>query len=96
MGDLKAKNMMHTITEVDVKSGAIMARNAYNVSFRERVAFFDVDETVRTITCDRTEFIGRNGTMANPDAVSYTHLDVYKRQGDSNAKYGGARSTVIK
>lgn len=74
LGDLKAKNMMHTITEVDVKSGAIMARNAYNVSFRERVAFFDVDETVRTITCDRTEFIGRNGTMANPDAMIRSRL----------------------
>ena len=74
LGDLRAKSMMHTITEVDLRSGAILARNAYNTAFNNRVAFFDVDDTNRTFTTDRSEFIGRNGTLLNPDAMSRSRL----------------------
>ena len=45
-------------------SGALFARNAYNTEFAERVAFLDVDEPTRTVTGDRSEFIGRNGSLA--------------------------------
>ena len=33
------------------------------------IAFFDVDDATRTVTGDRTEFLGRNGTLANPAAM---------------------------
>ena len=65
LGDLRPKSAMHVITEIDPKSGAIFARNPYNTEFPDRTAFFDVDETTRTITGDRTEFLGRNGTLAS-------------------------------
>ena len=74
LGDLRAKTLMHTITEIDIRSGAITARNAYNSGFANKVAFFDVNETNKTITTDRSEFIGRNGTLANPDAMSRSRL----------------------
>ncbi|MFT3911611.1 MAG: glucoamylase family protein [Ferruginibacter sp.] len=74
LGDLRAKTAMHTITELDKRSGAILARNAYNTEFDSRVAFFDVDDIGRTFTADRSEFIGRNGTLANPDAMNRTRL----------------------
>ena len=74
LGDLRAKTIMHTISEVDVRNGAIIARNAYSSSFGGRVAFFDVEDSSRTITTDRSEFIGRNGTMANPDAMLRSRL----------------------
>ena len=45
-------------------SGALFARNPYNTEFADRVAFFDVDDPTRTLTGDRTEFLGRNGTLA--------------------------------
>ncbi len=35
---------MHVVTEIDPKSGALFARNAYNTEFADRVAFFDVDD----------------------------------------------------
>ena len=35
---------MHVITEIDPHSGALLARNAYNTEFADRVAFFDVDD----------------------------------------------------
>ena len=74
LGDLRKKSLMHTITQVDVQSGALMATNAYNTDFSGRVAFFDVDDVNRTHTTDRSEFIGRNGTLANPDAMTRAKL----------------------
>ena len=46
LGDLRPKSSMHVITEIDPKSGALFARNPYNTEFRDRTAFFDVDETI--------------------------------------------------
>ncbi len=74
LGDLRPKYQMHVITENDISSGALLARNAYNTAFENRVAFFDVTETNRSYTADRTEFIGRNGTLANPEAMSKARL----------------------
>ena len=74
LGDLRQKSVMHVVTEKDGKTGALFARNPYSTEFGERVAFFDVDDTTRTLTCDRTEFIGRNGTLAAPAAMTRTRL----------------------
>ena len=74
LGDLKPKSTMHVTTEVDAASGAVCARNAYNSEFAGRVAFLDVDESTRTFTGDRGEFVGRNGTLRNPAAMTRQHL----------------------
>ncbi len=74
LGDLRPKSVMHVVTELDPKSGAVFARNPYNTEFAGRIAFFDVDETTRTISGDRTEFIGRNGTLRNPAAMTRLRL----------------------
>jgi cyclic beta-1,2-glucan synthetase len=74
LGDLRFKSLMHITTEMDVATGAILARNRYNTEFEERVAFFDVDEGNRTYTTDRKEFIGRNGTLHNPEAMNKVRL----------------------
>ncbi len=74
LGDLRSKTQMHIITEMDIRSGAIIATNAYNTEFAGRVAFFDVDDVNKSYTTDRTEFIGRNGTMDNPEAMNKARL----------------------
>jgi cyclic beta-1,2-glucan synthetase len=74
LGDLRPRSAMHVTTEVDPYSGALYARNPYNTEFPDRIAFFDVDDANRTVTCDRTEFIGRNGSLENPAAMARTHL----------------------
>ncbi len=74
LGDLRAKSAMHVTTEIDAHSGALYARNAYNTEFADRVAFFDVDDPKRTLSGDRTEFIGRNGTLADPAAMTRSRL----------------------
>jgi len=74
LGDNRMKTAMHIHTEVDPDSGALFAKNQYNTEFNNRVAFFDVDYLKKTFTGDRTEFIGRNGTLQNPDAMSRIKL----------------------
>ena len=74
LGDNRMKTAMHIHTEVDPDSGALFAKNQYNTEFHNRVVFFDVDYLKKTFTGDRTEFIGRNGTLQNPDAMSRLKL----------------------
>ena len=61
---------MHIITELDIDSGALFARNPYNTEFEIGLHFLMLTISARTFTTDRTEFIGRNGTLKNPDAMN--------------------------
>ena len=74
LGGLRAKTAMHVSTEIDPKTGALFSRNPYNTEFSDRTAFFDVNEATRTVSGDRTEFLGRNGTLQNPAAMSRARL----------------------
>ncbi len=74
LGDLRSKSAMHVVTEIDAHSGALFARNSFNTEFAGRVAFFDVDDQQRTLSGDRTEFLGRNGTHAWPEAMNRSRL----------------------
>ncbi|MBK6900113.1 MAG: cyclic beta 1-2 glucan synthetase, partial [bacterium] len=74
IGDLRAKSAMHVVTGIDARTGALFARNPYNTEFAGRVAFFDADDMARTFTCDRMEFVGRNGSLRDPAAMSRTRL----------------------
>jgi len=74
LGDLRPKSAMHVITEINPVSGALFARNPYSAEFGSRTAFFNVDDATRTMTGDRTEFLGRNGTLANPAAMARSRL----------------------
>jgi len=72
LGDQRQKNLLHVQTEVDHKTGALLARNFYNTDFSEAVAFVDVADS--TLTGDRKEFLGRNGSMSNPAALKRERL----------------------
>ncbi|MHB1514101.1 MAG: GH36-type glycosyl hydrolase domain-containing protein [Acidiferrobacteraceae bacterium] len=74
LGDLRPKSVMHVITEIDPDSGALFARNPYNTEFADQIAFFDVDNASRAVSGDRREFIGRNGTLKNPAAMTQAWL----------------------
>ena len=65
LGDLRQKSLLHVQTEVDLKTGALLARNPYNTEFPERIAFVDVNDPTRTFTGDRKEFLGRNGSLSS-------------------------------
>ncbi len=74
LGDLRHKNLLHVQTEVDLKTGALIARNYYNTEFPDRIVFLDVNDATRTLTGDRKEFIGRNGSLAQPAALKRQRL----------------------
>ncbi|MCU1677899.1 MAG: cyclic beta 1-2 glucan synthetase, partial [Frankiales bacterium] len=74
LGELRDKSLMHVVTELDAGTGALFARNAYNTEFAGKVAFVDCSEDTRSVTADRTEFLGRNGTAANPAALRRVRL----------------------
>ena len=74
LGELRHKNLLHVQTEVDPKTGALLARNPFNTEFTERIAFVDVSDSMRTFTGDRKEFLGRNGSLSNPAALRRTRL----------------------
>ena len=74
LGESRSRTAAHVTTEIDPQTGAILARNRYSVDFPGHVVFFQSSEVTRTITCDRGEFIGRNGTLAEPAAMKNQRL----------------------
>ncbi|HEX9627229.1 MAG TPA: glycosyl hydrolase family 65 protein, partial [Acidiferrobacterales bacterium] len=69
LGEWRHANLMHIVTETDPHSGALFARNAYGRECANRVVFLQVSEPERTLTGNRKEFIGRNGSLASPAAM---------------------------
>jgi cyclic beta-1,2-glucan synthetase len=74
LGDQRQKNLLHVQTGVDLKTGALLARNFYNTDFSQEVAFVDVANSARTFSGDRREFLGRNGSLSNPAALNRERL----------------------
>ena len=66
LGVSRSASAPFIITEVDAETGAIFARNAWNSEFVGRVAFADLGGRQSAWTGDRTEFLGRNGTLDHP------------------------------
>ncbi|MGN6435625.1 MAG: GH36-type glycosyl hydrolase domain-containing protein [Agriterribacter sp.] len=74
LGEFRTKTQMHVVTRFDVDASAVFATNAYNTDFENRVAFFDADDAPTSYTCDRREFIGRNGSLRNPESMNKIKL----------------------
>ena len=74
LGVTREASANHIVTDVEESEGAIFACNSYNNEFSNRVAFAGTSESRFTITCDRKEFIGRNGSLAQPAALRRTAL----------------------
>ena len=54
------------VTEMDAETGALFVMNPLNPVFGSRVSFFDLRGAQTASTTDRSEFIGRNGTLERP------------------------------
>jgi cyclic beta-1,2-glucan synthetase len=66
---------MHTVTHWDRRSSALLGYNRYHPEYGDRVTFVTLDPAPESYTGDRTAFIGRNRSMANPAALDNIRLD---------------------
>ncbi len=69
LGATREEAQHFVVTERDVATGAILARNVYNQDFAGHVAFAAATEVISGFTASRAEFLGRNGTDALPAAL---------------------------
>jgi cellobiose phosphorylase len=74
LGEWRHANLMHIVTETDPQNGALFARNAYGRECANRVVFAQVSERERSVSGNRTEFIGRNGSLTSPAAMRRRRL----------------------
>lgn len=70
LGVLALQDSLFVKTEFDASANAILARSVYSAGFHTRVAFAACAQPVTAWTASRTEFIGRNGSLAMPAAFS--------------------------
>ncbi|OGP10940.1 MAG: hypothetical protein A2048_05665 [Deltaproteobacteria bacterium GWA2_45_12] len=73
LGVNRAATAPHVFTARDPVSGMLIAKNPYSNEFGKRVAFSFMDGA-DSFTCDRKEFLGRNGNPARPDALGRSAL----------------------
>jgi len=73
LGPSRATCAPYVVTEIDPKTGALLARNPWRMEFGSRVAFADLAGQQSLWSGDRTEFIGRNGSFALPTALASRH-----------------------
>ncbi len=74
LGDLRQRHRLFVETAQDSATGALLAWNRYNADFSNRIVFIDVDDSGASYTGDREEFLGRNGSVSSPAAMSRVRL----------------------
>lgn len=76
LGATRTHSAAHIITHShNLPDGsAVMANNFYGANGDERTAFFAVNDPLSTVTGDRREFIGRNGSLHAPAAMKLRRL----------------------
>ncbi len=74
LGALREHTQHQVRTTFDAERGAIVARNHFAPQFAHMVAFCAMSERVTEHTGDRSEFIGRNGTLADPAGLRQAKL----------------------
>ena len=74
LGENRETSQMHVVTNWDDDAQALLARNSYHPEYGERVAFVAITPETDSYDGDRTTFIGRNRSLANPAAMELTRL----------------------
>ncbi len=75
LGKTHASSMPYIVPEYDAATACLMAKNPFNSEFGERTAFLIASKQIHGLTGDRTEFIGRGGTLASPAGLKRIGLE---------------------
>ncbi|HKM97009.1 MAG TPA: cyclic beta 1-2 glucan synthetase, partial [Buttiauxella sp.] len=76
LGESRSKSAMHVVTRASsTRLGCgVLANNFYSSNGSERTAFFAVTGVHCSVTGDRREFLGRNGSQSDPAAMKLRTL----------------------
>ena len=83
LGTARAASAPFVVTEIDAQTGAMFARNSWNMAFGSRVAFADLAGRQTQWTGDRREFLGRHGRLDRPAALA-THAATVRSRGSGS------------
>ncbi|MEQ1693905.1 MAG: cyclic beta 1-2 glucan synthetase, partial [Gemmatimonas sp.] len=75
LGARRAETQYQVRTRYLAEEHAVIAQNHFDPIFRDWTAFLATSEVVTSYSADRQTFIGRNGNLSNPIAVSREPLD---------------------
>jgi cyclic beta-1,2-glucan synthetase len=75
LGSNREDQELHIHTSHDLESGAVVAGQFWNGSYQDHVAFAAASPRPTSYSGDRTQFLGRNGSLSKPSALSRTRLD---------------------
>ncbi|HEX5769133.1 MAG TPA: hypothetical protein VFX94_12940, partial [Burkholderiales bacterium] len=95
LGASRAASALSIVTEIDPQTGALFARNPWNVAFGSRVAFADLGARQTAWTGDRREFLGRHGTLDSPAALAEEAPPLSKRTGAGLDACGALQAPVV-
>jgi cyclic beta-1,2-glucan synthetase len=69
LGTTRDSHQAHIMPEFVPDQNALLASNQYNSEFAQRVAFLAASKKPHGVTADRTEFLGRMGSLRSPAAL---------------------------
>jgi cyclic beta-1,2-glucan synthetase len=69
LGSQRGRTAPFIVTEIEPTTSALIARNPWSIDFPARVAFMDMGGRQQTSTGDRAQFLGRYGSLAEPEAL---------------------------
>lgn len=75
LGTTRDTQQAYVMPEFDPDKNALLASNRFNSEFGERVAFLASNKKPHGVTADRTEFLGRMGSMRSPAALKRIGLE---------------------
>ena len=75
LGSVREDQQLHIVTSRDEQSGALLARQFWTGAFTSHVAFAASSPRATTWSGDRTQFLGRNGSLIRPAGLDKARLD---------------------
>ena len=75
LGSNREDQQLHIQSARDEESGALLARQYWNGAWRGHWAFAASSPKASSWSCDRAQFLGRDGSRSNPAALDRIRLD---------------------